>query len=226
MKNTIVGMLLFSALIFGLCLHGENMLKMPESISEAQWLWCGPSENPPKEAFFRNVFVINKPVKRAYFYTYLEGGSNVYINGKRVSIHLWEKFRYYRGHVKGSGAEIAHLLRQGKNVIAIGGMKTGRSHRGFILRGEIEFTDGTRQALVSSAKHFVASGTAAENWEKLDFDDSSWTPAWELGDVRTKNWSIYGDVPRIYCTAQEYQNYVKLYTAGFPEEKLLKERNT
>lgn len=223
MKNTIVGMLIFSALIFGLCLHGENMLKMPESISEAQWLWCGPSESPPKEAFFRNVFVINKPVKRAYFYTYLEGGSNVYINGKRVSIHLWKKFRYYRGHVKGSGAEIAHLLKQGKNVIAIGGMKTGRSHRGFILRGEFEFNDGTRQALVSSAKHFVASGTAAENWEKLDFDDSSWTPAWELGDVRTKNWSIYGDVPRIYCTAQEYQNYVKLYTAGFPEEKLLKE---
>jgi len=206
-----------------LSLHGGNLPEIPKSISEAQWLWCGPVENPPKEAFFRNEFVINKPVKRAYFYAYLEGGTNVYVNGTRVSVRLWEPFRYYRGHVKGSGAEIAHLLKTGKNVLAVGGMKTGRSHRGFILRGDIEFTDGTRQTLVSSAKQFLASGTASAGWENTDFDVSGWTPALEMGDVRTKNWSIYGDVPRIYCTPDEYQRYINLYTHGFPGKKLLGE---
>ena len=207
-----------------LSLHGENLPEIPKSISEAQWLWCGPAENPPKEAFFRNEFVINKPVKRAYFYAYLEGGTNVYVNGTRVSVRLWEPFRYYRGHVKGSGAENAHLLKPGKNVIAVGEMKTGRSHRGFILRGEIEFTDGTRQTLVSSAKQFLASGTASAGWENTDFDVSGWTSALEMGDVRTKNWSIYGDVPRIYCTPEEYQRYMDLYTHGFPEKNCLASR--
>lgn len=203
--------------------YGTAVPELPKSVSEAQWLWSAPAENPPKEAYFRNEFVINKPVKRAYFYAFLEGGTDVYVNGTRVSVRLWEKFRYYRGHVKGNGAEIAHLLKQGKNVIAIGKMKTGRSHRGFILRGRIEFTDGTVKHLVSSAKQFLSSGTGPADWQKPEFDASSWTPAWEMGDVRTKNWSIYGDVPRIYCTPEEYERYVKLYTQGFPEKKLLAE---
>jgi hypothetical protein len=215
--------LLFIIGSLSLGLYGNALFQLPKSISEAQWLWCGPENNPPKEAYFRAEFNIDKPIKRAYFYTYLEGGANVYVNGKRISLKFWEKFRYYRGHVKGSGAEIAHLLKMGKNVIAIGKLKTGRSHKGFILRGEIKFTDGSIKPLVSSAKNFVASGQAFPSWEQPNFDASNWAKAWEMGDVRTKNWSIYGDVPRIYCTKEEYQNYVKLYTKGFPEKQLLKE---
>lgn len=215
--------LLIVAFVLVSTLYGGVMPTMPKSISEAQWLWCGPAQNPPKDAYFRNEFVIDKPVKRAYFYAFLEGGTNVYVNGTKVPLRLWEKFRYYRGHVKGSGTEIAHLLTKGKNVIAIGKMKTGRSHRGFILRGEIEFADGTKKALVSSAKQFIASSTVTDNWNKVNFDSSKWSSALEKGDVRTKNWSIYGDVPRIYCTKEEYQRYVNLYTQGFPEKKLLSE---
>ena len=62
-------------------------------------------------------------MKRAYFYTFLEGGANVYVNGKLIALHPWEEFRYYRGHVNGNGAEIANLLQNGKNVLAIGKMK-------------------------------------------------------------------------------------------------------
>ncbi|MBQ6471617.1 MAG: hypothetical protein IJJ33_06515 [Victivallales bacterium] len=204
-------------------LHGNEVLRLPDSVSEAKWLWCGPKENIPETAFFRNGFVLEKAVKRAFFYTFLEGPTSVFVNGKQIDLTPWEEFRYFRGHVKANGTEIAHLLRDGKNVIAIGGMKTGRSHRGFILRGEIEFTDGTRQELVSSAKQFRASSQAPRNWEKPDFDDSAWAPAWEMGDVRKKNWSIYGDVPRIYCTPKEYQRYADIFTHGFPEEKLLSE---
>ena len=206
--------------------HGNEALSLPESVSEAKWLWCGPAEKFPETAFFRNGFTLEKPVKRAFFYTFLEGPANVFVNGKRIALKPWEEFRYFRGHVKANGAEIANLLRDGKNVIAIGGMKSGRTHRGFILRGEIEFTDGTKQFLVSSAKQFRASGQAPEDWEKPDFDDSAWTPAWEMGDVRKKNWSIYGDVPRIYCSKEEYQRYTDLFTHGFPKEKLLSEQET
>ena len=223
MKKTVFMILFLTFCFFFAAIGAGELPNIPKSISEAKWLWCGPAAHPPKTAFFRNGFVLEKPVKRAFFYTFLEGGANVFVNGRPVALRPWEKFRHYRGHVKGNGAEIAHLLRPGKNVIAIGGMKTGRSHRGFILRGEIEFTDGSRRSLVSSAVQFRASGTTPEGWEKPEFDDSSWAPAWEMGDVRKKNWSIYGDVPRIYCTPEEYRKYVEIFTHGFPRERLLGE---
>ncbi len=229
MKNQIVMFLMALTVMLALGADGEGPLQLPESISEAKWLWCGPADNSSETCCFRNEFVIDKPVKRAYFYTFLEGGSNVYVNGKLIALHPWEEFRYYRGHVKGNGAEIATLLQKGKNVLAIGKMKaktTGFLHRGFILRGEIEFTDGTKKSLVSSAKQFKASGEAPTDWEKLEFNDSDWSPAYEMGDVRKKNWSTYGDVARIYCTPDEYRHYAEMYTHGFPEAKLLQEPET
>ena len=215
--------LLFIAFSLISTLVGNDSFNLPKSISEAQWLWHKNGNTLSNEAYFRYNFTIKDKVKRAYFYTYLEGGSTVYVNGNVVPLKFWEKFRYYRGHVKGVGAEIASLLKVGKNVIAIGPMKTGRSHRGFILRGKIEFVNGKELNFVSSSKNFLSCGQLFNNWQKNNFDDSKWTKAYQLGDVRTKNWSIYGDVPRIYCSKEEYQNYVKLYTKGFPKAKLLKE---
>lgn len=199
--------------------------ELPKSISEAQWLWTGKDgEELPDKAFFRYDFTIDAPVKRAFFYTFLEGGGTVWINGQELKLELWEPVASYRGHVKGNGAEIAQYLKPGKNVLAIS-QKKGK-YRGFILRGEIEFENGKKIPFSSSAKYFKAASDAPQNWLDPEFDDSSWAPARELGDVRTQPWSSYGDTAKIYCTEEEYRRYMDLIAPGFDPNVFLKEPET
>ena len=206
------------AIVEGLAVLPE----IPKSISEAQWLWCGTIGKLAEKAYFRYVFTIDSPVKRAWFYTYLEKGGEVWINGQKLNLALWKPVASYRGHVKGEGAEIAEYLKPGKNVLAIAQKKSGRV-QGFILRGEIELANGQKIPFCSSAKYFKASSDASGNWQEPNYNDSQWCPPLEQGDARSEPWSSYGDTARIYCTPEEYQRYCQLLAPDFVEEKFLKE---
>ena len=194
-----------------------------EFISEARWLWSQPQENPPMSAYLRNEIEINGEVKRAYFYSFRDKRGRYYLNGEPLALHPWETLRKYRGHVKGIGVEIGKMLKPGENVLAIQLDRNQVGCFGVILRGEIEYADGRKAALVSSARQFKASGFEAEGWNRVDFDASGWLPAWEQGDARMRPWSKYGNTTMIYCTPEEYQRFSEHVTEGFPEQALLKE---
>lgn len=200
----------------------KELPEIPKSISEAQWLWCGTPEKPSEKAYFRYDFTIDSPVKRAWFYTFLQNGGDVWINGHKLNLKLWEPVASYRGHVKGSGAELAQYLKTGRNVLAVA-QKRINQRQGFILRGQIEYKDGRITPFCSSAKYFKTAPDAPENWKEADFDDSQWGAPWSQGDARSEPWSSYGDTTRIYCTPEEYQRYCELLAPGFDEKKFLAE---
>ena len=193
------------------------------SISEAQWLWSQPKDNPPMTVYLRREININSPVKKGYFYTWIDKQSTVYLNGEKLNLHFWEPLRKYRGHVKGNGLDITKLLKVGKNVLAIKAQRKVKGCFGIMLRGEIILENGKTIELCSSNKQFVATGKEQPNWNKADFDSSKWQPAWEQGDVLLKPWSRFGSIAQIYCTKKEYQKYIKENNQNFPLEKLLKE---
>lgn len=194
-----------------------------EFISEARWLWSQPKEEPPMTAFLRNDLEIDGKVKRAYFYSFFDKKGKFYLNGKPLNLRAWQPLQKYRGHVKGSGAEIGALLKPGRNVLAVRMERFKTGCYGLMLRGEIEYEDGRKVQLFSSSKQFKACGEEKPGWEQVEFDASDWKPAWEQGDALMKPWSTYGNTAIIYCTPEEYKRYSDRMTKGFPEEKLLKE---
>ena len=221
MKKTVFMILFLTFCCLFAATGAGELPKIPKSISEAQWLWCGTREKPAAKAYFRYDFTVDSPVKRAWFYTFLENGGDVWINGQKLRLSLWKPVASYRGHVKGRGAEIAKYLKPGRNVLAIA-QKKGKYH-GFILRGQIEFENGRKLPFSSSAKYFKTASEASENWKDPDFDDSRWGVPLELGDARSEPWSSYGDTAKIYCSPEEYQRYRMLLAPGFDEKKFLKE---
>ena len=164
-----------------------------EFISEARWLWSQPQANPPMTAFLRNVFEVKGPVKRAWFYAYWDKRGQIFLNGKPLHVRPWQPLQKYRGHVKGSGAEIGALLKPGKNVLAVRLERNKVGCFGIILRGEIEYADGRKVPLMSAAEQFKASGIEAAEWNTVAFDASAWLPAWEQGDALMTPWSTYGN---------------------------------
>ena len=194
-----------------------------KSVSEAQWLWSQPQSDPPVTAYLRREFSIDAPVKQAYFYTWADKRCEAFLNGEPLNLRCWEPLRKYRGHVKGRGIEFAKRLKRGKNVLAF---KLGRNPKGcfgMMLRGKIILENGKVIHLASSAKQFRASGKEFPGWNTREFDASGWLPAWEQGDVLLLPWSRFGNIARIYCTPEEYRNYLRENSRNYPEQQLLRE---
>ena len=197
---------------------------MPKSVSRAQWLWAEPSGDPPTNAYLRLKFEVDGAVKKAWFYQFRDKRGSFYFNGKGVNPVLFPDQRdNFYGHVKGSGVDLAPLVRQGENVIAIELGRTAAGCYGIMLRGEVEFEDGRRITLISSPDMVKGSPVEVAGWKDPGFDDSSWKPAYSQGDVRTTPWAVYGDVPRAFMLPDEYARYRESLLAGFPEERLLSE---
>ena len=192
-----------------------------EFISGARWLWSGDAEKTPMTAFLRCKFKVEGKVKNGWFYTFCEKGGSVYLNGKKLSLSPWKDLEKYTGHVKGKGARIGELLKQGENVLAVRLERKPRGVYGMILRGEIEYADGRKVLLESSGKQFKANGREIPGWNNIGFNDEDWRPAWEQGDARMTPWSKYGNTVRIYCTPEEFRRFTAM--PGFPAEKLKQE---
>lgn len=203
---------------------------LPKSISEVQWIYAPPADNPPTNACLRLAFDVKKPVRRAYFYTFLEKCKGKWLDGKPVRLPYWKPFANYRGHVKANGMDMTSQMTVGRHVLAFRLDYWPQKCCGMILRGEIEYKDGERQTLLSTADQFKASGKEEPGWKEPGFDDSKWSPAWEQGDARLPPWGRFGETMRIYASPQEYAFYTNYLATGggaqYDVKRLLAEPDT
>ncbi len=213
--------------------HERVPIPVSDSKSEAKWVFAGESlDDLPTNACLRLAFDVDRPVKRAWVHSFREKCWGIWLNGKPLNCTLWPDFKSFSGHVRGTGAEIGPLLKPGRNVLAIGCRRAATASRphtrtcGVMLRGEVEFADGTRRTLVSTSRQIKASPVEEAGWKDVGFDDSHWAPGLEIGDATALPWSRYSDVMRQYATPEEYaayQAFLKTGGGAFDEKGLLAE---
>ena len=193
--------------------------------SEAGWLWAGDKKDVPLKAYLRREINIKEPVKEAFFYAFADKRKTYYFNGKKIELRPWKKLPRTFGHVKGDGMDLTHLLKPGKNVLAVEleRFKDKRYCYGLMLYGEIKYASGKKELLRSTAREFKASGIFQKGWNTPNFDSSKWKNAFWQGDVTMKPWATYGNVPLLYCTPEEFKAYRDHLTAGFPAKRLAAE---
>lgn len=178
-------------------------------VSLAKWVYCGPFDKPAETCCLRLAFDAKPNAREASFRFHLEKGGKVWVNGFEAKSHRWGPANKFFGHVKAEFCDFIGRVRPGHNVIAVqlNPSKSLTTCRGMILRGEIVYSDGTRQDIYSSSTTAKAVPSGGAGWTTLEFDDSRWPAAVEVGDVFQPPWSRWGNLPECFCLGEELVRY-------------------
>jgi len=161
----------------------------------------------PPPPYLRKTFTTDKPIRRAMVYASALGLYELHINGKRVgSDYFTPGWTDYNKRVYYQSYDVTDLVRRGANaigtILADGwyagyvGFGKKREHYGdkprVLVQLEIDYTDGTRQTVVTDGSWKATYGPLLEadflmgetydarkqmpGWATADFDDSSWQP--------------------------------------------------
>ena len=151
----------------------------PKSAAEPQWVWFNegdPTADAPAETrYFRRVFTVDqaadRPIDAAELEITADNAYTVWLNGAEVGKGAdWKVVDHF---------DVKEHLLHGKNVLAVEARNDG-GPAGLMVRLAYAPSGKPRLALCSDAT-WKASKTAGNDWQKLDFDDSSWQKAKELG---------------------------------------------
>ncbi|MEI8235108.1 MAG: alpha-L-rhamnosidase N-terminal domain-containing protein [Verrucomicrobiota bacterium] len=166
---------------------------------------CPPDACPNSQApMLRKAFTLERPVKRAVLYYAAQGMADLSLNGARVDdTLLGPPFVDYSKRIVYRTLEVTRLLVGGPNVLGamLGngffsppswgrGCCGGHGQPSLLAQLEVEFTDGTRQLIVSdptwkwARSEIVANDLwlgytedrhlAQPGWDKPGFDDADW----------------------------------------------------
>jgi putative heme-binding domain-containing protein len=163
----------------------------PARPPEAQWVWYNegdPAQDAPAETrYFRRTFTLDRPAAKPADKTTLEITADnrftVWVNGTEVGEgDTWERLYTF---------DVEKHLVPGKNVVAVAAHNDG-GPAGLVVRLSHLPGGGKDQALVSDGT-WKASKTAARGWEKVDFDDSAWSPVKVIGPFgKAGPWHVAG----------------------------------
>ena len=218
---------------------------------------CPPDACPTTAApMLRKTFTVSKSVKHATMYVAALGMADVTLNGQPVTdAVLGPPLTDYTKRVVYLTHDITSLLASGENVIGVtlgngffstpwrgfGGRNGGNGPPRVLIQTEIEYADGTRQAINSdgtwkwSRSEIVDDDTyagytedrrlAKPGWERSGYDDSNWQTVAETASLGGKLVAPLG--PPI-CVVGELKPvrvasdraYFKVLSAGWPRVKV------
>jgi alpha-L-rhamnosidase len=189
-------------------------LLMPDDW-KGKWIGQAPSpddaksKTPPPAPLLRKNFILSKPIKRATAYVCSLGYYELYLNGGKVGDHVldppvtqFNKRALYVTH------DVTNQLSGGANTV---GVQLGsswydttapdswqfekaawRALPQMQVQIDIEYTDGTRDRIVSDSSWKMSTGAILydqtrvsetydarrekKGWSKADYDESGWTP--------------------------------------------------
>jgi hypothetical protein len=147
-----------------------------------QWLWRTKQAGANETIYFRKSFEIDlvTKVKSASLIGSCDNIFTLFINGKHVLQH-----NEWQLPVR---ADIAAQLQPGKNVFGIRAINEG-AQAGFVAQILIQFDDGTKQTIVTDPSWLV-SEDGPEGWQKIDFDDKTWTKPHVIGALGIAPWGL------------------------------------
>jgi alpha-L-rhamnosidase len=174
---------------------------------KAKWIEAGYAEdsiNRPAQ-YFRSTFSINKKIKNATAYITAHGMYEAQINGKRVGdYYLTPGWTSYNNRLQYQAYDVAAMLSNGINAVGMvagtgwyRGYLAWNDHKniygkktGILFQLEIEYSDGSRETIVSDENWKSSSGAiryaeiyngetydAREektNWSATPFNDAGW----------------------------------------------------
>lgn len=146
----------------------------------ARWIWDDPKgatteqDNAPR--YFRYAIDLDRKPTSAVLHVSADNRGTAYVNGKRLGTsEPWMTPGRY---------DVTKRLMKGRNVVAIEVVNEGGPAgllASLIVDGKIEH---------GSDKRWKVSKAESPKWSAIEFDDSAWSAASELGPASTAPWNM------------------------------------
>lgn len=170
--------MLLLAVIAGAALRPSAPARAQEGATPPHWIWYPTRGTPGAETrYFRKVFSVKEPSRLALDAT-ADNAFTLYLDGRKIAEGTdWHTLQ-----------SVEARLATGPHVLAAAATNEAPGAAGFLIRGGILplgqgvpiHTNGTWKAAER-----VPDGLA---WTAVDFDDSSWSRADDLGELGTAPW--------------------------------------
>ena len=167
-------------------------------LSEKDWhaYWIGfPAGRPGRALYFRNEYLIEKPVKKSRAYVSSMGWNEFYVNGEKVGTSVLNPAQTeFSKRVLYSTSDLNPFLKIGSNVLGavVAGGWYGTPK--FLAQIELEFYDGTKDRFLTAGRN--------ENDKNL----------WKLSDGPIVETSIFDG--EVYDANREIDNWMSASRAG------------
>lgn len=157
-------------------------------LSKAQWIWDKAHTGAAAKftCFFRKSFALDcEPISAAALIT-VDNNYEFYVNGTLVGSDAnpagtgWNVVERF---------EIGHLLRKGKNVLAVKGMNWG-ALGGLTLAVRIRHDGQGSDLEIWSDNSWRMTTRPVDSFADPEFDDSDWRPVDVLGVMGTAPWGM------------------------------------
>ena len=156
------------------------------NFDDARWIWNDEAQYwvPAGVKYFRFSFTPDesKTIETVYIACTGDDHINAYLNGEEIgSSTIW---------TDGIIVNATDKILSGKNVLSArventtGG--TG-AYAAYVAKLQVHYTDGTFDAYASNDS-WKLSETEVEGWTNVDFDDSSWKNATDVGAITVSPW--------------------------------------
>jgi hypothetical protein len=163
-----------------------DLTKNPaEQLSSANWIWY-PEGNPAASApagrrYFQKTFTVEGEVKSAQLVMTADNEFTAWIDGKQAGAG--------DTHTRAFSFDVAPLLKQGSNLLAMEAVNTtdAASPAGLIGKLTIQYKDGHTQAVATDAT-WKAAQKAKENWNSQAGTGDDWAAAMKLGPLGMAPW--------------------------------------
>ena len=167
------------------CLVWSCLLLSPAILAaaEANWIWSAENAQqtePKGDCYFRRTFDLKTaPVQSALVEITGDDTYELYVNGQRLGAgQAWQQIDRY---------DIRPQLVSGQNVIAVRGSNQGGA-AGMVARVHIK-TEAAATLDLSTDARWKASLTSKYGWNKIQFSDVAWQPAYVYGPLgKTGPW--------------------------------------
>jgi lysophospholipase L1-like esterase len=146
------------------------------------WVWSSNTlkeDHPGEVVYFRKVIDV-KNFKSASIAVTADNGYELFLNGKSIGADGdWATMETY---------DVTALLKPGKNVIAVKGINANDPGPAGVLL-QLTLPDSIGEKTIETDATWKVSPSAPAKWNELEFDDSKWAAATDLGEVgKTGPW--------------------------------------
>jgi mono/diheme cytochrome c family protein len=165
---------------------------------EIKWIWNSPdaaTKAAPGRVYFRKLLVLGQKPTNAVSVVACDNSFTFYVNGEEISSG--------KDFGKPVVKDLTGRLKIGTNIIAVAAINHTPDNKippegQLITGGEnpaglyvlIRWAENSRERELGTDKSWICSTEMATNWNKPNFDASSWIAASELGDASLATWKI------------------------------------
>lgn len=189
-------------LLSALTARGEAQL-------QGQWIWTSPTATENERAWFRKEFTIDeallKQVKTARLYVTCDNHAVVFLNGKQlIRNDEWQT---------PNRANVAKVLRSGKNVIAVEASNDS-GPAGLFVSLQIQRVEG-KAINIGTDKTWQSTNHKPGGWPKGTFNDKDFKPATEIAKLGGGAWGdVFGNGGATNVAMQVPEGFIleRIYT--------------